>query len=99
MFVLGNFVGAVARLLDLAIWGYWWILLARVVVSWVHADPWNPIVRFLHQATEPVLAPIRRRLPAWGSGLDLSPLVAILLLSFLEWFVVASLKEFAWRLR
>jgi YggT family protein len=99
MFVLGNLVSAVARVVDLAIWAYWWILVARVVVSWVNADPWNPLVQFLHRATEPVLAPIRRLLPSWRMGIDLSPVVAILALYFLQWFLVATLTDLAWRLR
>lgn len=99
MFLLGNLIGALARVLDLVLWAYWWILIARVLVSWINADPWNPIVQFLHRVTEPVLAPIRRHLPTWRWGLDLSPVVAILALYFLEWFLVASLKELAWRMR
>ena len=99
MFLLANFIDAVARLLDLALWAYGWIVIARVLVSWVNADPWNPIVRFLHRATEPVLAPIRRWLPGWRLGVDLSPVILILALYFAEWFLVATLKDFAWRLR
>jgi YggT family protein len=53
------------------------LLLARILISWVQLDPYNPIVQFLHSATEPVLAPIRRRLPPTGM-FDLSPLVAII---------------------
>ena len=99
MFLLANFVEAIARLLDLAVWAYGWIVIARVVVSWVNADPWNPIVQFLHRATEPVLAPIRRWLPGWRLGIDISPVIVILALYFTEWFLVATLKDLAWRLR
>ena len=54
---------------------YQFILLARVLMSWIpKLDASNPIARFLYQATEPVLAPIRNALPSMG-GLDLSPLV------------------------
>jgi YggT family protein len=53
------------------------LLLARILISWVQLDPYNPVVQFLHSATEPVLAPIRRRLPSTGM-FDLSPLVAII---------------------
>ncbi len=99
MFVLGNLLNAVARVLELAIWAYMWLIVARAVVSWVNADPWNPIVQFLHRVTEPALAPIRRRLPGWRLGVDLSLIVAILALYFIEWFLVATLKDLAWRLR
>ena len=54
------------------------MLLARVVMSWIpNLDPNNPIARFLYQATEPVLAPIRSVLPPMA-GIDLSPLVVFL---------------------
>ncbi len=59
------------------------ILLARVLMSWFRPDPYNPIVRFLYNATEPILAPIREALPATG-GIDFSPLVAFLLLFALQ---------------
>ena len=65
----------VYRLLTL----YSWILLARVLVSWLPVDPYHPAVRLLRDLTEPVLAPIRRRLPA-VPGIDYSPIVAFLLI-------------------
>ena len=82
MFVLANLLNAVARVLDLALTAYYWLIIVRALVSWVNPDPWNPIVQFLQRVTEPVLAPIRRRLPTWRMGIDLSPLVAILAVIF-----------------
>jgi YggT family protein len=99
MFVLGNLIDALARLLDFAIWAYWWIIVARAVISWVSADPWNPLVQFITRTTEPVLAPIRRWLPTHRWGVDLSPVIAILALYFIQWFLVASLRDLAGRLR
>jgi YggT family protein len=99
MFVAGNFVLALARLLELAITAYIWIIIARALLSWVNPDPYNPIVRFLYRVTEPVLRPIRYRLPTLSMGLDLSPLVLILVLTFLDWFVVSSLRDLALSLR
>jgi YggT family protein len=98
MFILANLIAAVAQVLDYALWAYIWILLGRVIVSWVDADPYNPIVRFLYNATEPVLARIRRRLPIYG-GLDLSPLVAWIAILFLQRFVVHSLYDLAYAIR
>jgi YggT family protein len=57
----------------------WFLLLARVVVSWTNPRGGGGLVAFIYQATEPILAPIRRLLPA-TAGIDFSPLVAILLL-------------------
>jgi len=64
---------------------YTFVIIARALISWVNPDPYNPIVRFLYMATEPVLAPIRRRLPMLG--IDFSPLIVILLIVFIQTFV------------
>jgi YggT family protein len=99
MFVAGNFVLALARLLELAINAYIWIIIARAIISWVNPDPYNSVVRFLYRVTEPVLRPVRYRLPTSGMGLDLSPIVVILVLYFLDWFLVSSLRDLALGLR
>jgi len=98
MFVVSNLLLAIVRLLELVLWAYVWILIARAVLSWVNPDRYNPIVRFLYRVTEPVLRPIRDRLPMFG-GLDLSPMVVILAIYFLESFLVSSLRELALSLR
>jgi YggT family protein len=67
------------------------------LISWVNPDPWNPIVQFLDRATEPVLSPIRSRM-GWRMGIDLSPLVAIVAITFLQIAVVQSLKDLALRM-
>jgi len=98
MFILGNLLGALADLLNWALWAYMWILVARAIISWVSPDPYNPIVQFLVRSTEPVLRPVRRLLPFPG-GIDFSPLVVILGVLFLQQFLVPSLLELAWRLQ
>ncbi|HVO92706.1 MAG TPA: YggT family protein [Terriglobales bacterium] len=95
MFVLSNLLIALAQILDYVLWAYAWIVLARVVISWVNADYRNPIVRFVHAVTEPVLDPVRRRLPLFAGGVDLSPLVVWLLIMFLQRFIVRSLYDLA----
>lgn len=99
MFIAGNLLDALARVLDIALTAYYWIIIVRALVSWVNPDPRNPLVQFLHRATEPVLAPIRRFLPTWRWGIDFSPLVAILAVMFVQQFLVRSLGELAWRMR
>ncbi len=99
MFVLSNFVFALANLVHLALQAYFWIIIARAVLSWVSPDPYNPVVRFLSRVTEPVLRPIRRRLPTFAMGLDLSPMVVLLAIYFLESFLVGSLRDLALSLR
>ena len=87
---------AAAWLVEYVLWAYMWIIIIRALISWVHPDPWNPIVRFLYQVTEPVLRPIRSRLPF--SGIDLSPMVVILIISFLQRFLGRVIVETAYRL-
>ncbi len=95
MFVLSNFMLAVAQLLDFVFSIYTWIVFGRVIISWVNADPYNPIVRFLYEATEPVLGRIRRMLPISMGGIDFSPMILILAIIFLQNFLITSLKQLA----
>jgi YggT family protein len=97
MFVFADLLYAIAWLIDYVLWAYLWIVVIRALVSWVNPDPWNPIVRFLYQATEPVLRPIRRRLPM--TGIDFSPMVVILAIYFLQRFLVPVLEDAAFQLR
>jgi YggT family protein len=93
MFILGNFVAAIAHLLDILLNIYLWIVIIRAALSWVNPDPYNQIVRLLYQLTEPVMAPIRRLIPLRGAGIDFSPIVIMLLIIFLRSFLVSSLLQ------
>ena len=95
MFALANVLRALADVLDIALNLYMWLIIAQAVLSWVSPDPYNPIVRFLHRATDPVLHWIRRKIPAVYGGIDLSPLLVILAIYFLKAFAVASLFDLA----
>ncbi len=99
MFVVSNFLIAIARILDIGLSLYMYIVIARAIISWVNPDPYNPIVRFLNSVTEPVLFPIRRRLPSFFRGMDFSPVLVILAIIFFQTFVVQSLVEMAAGLR
>ena len=73
---------------------YSWVIIAAALISWVSPDPRNPIVMFLRQVTEPVLAPVRRLLPPWKTGgLDFSPLIVIIAIQFVERVVLSSLRQ------
>lgn len=98
MFVLGNFIGAVATVLDVLLNGLGIILIVNALLSWVRPDPSNPIVRFLDRVSDVVCDPIRRLFPTVVGGFDLAPLIAILLIMFLRQFVVGSLHELAFRI-
>lgn len=95
MFVLANFLTAVAVILDYGLTFYMWIVIAGAVLSWVNPDPYNPIVRFINNVTEPVLYQIRKRLPVNFGGIDISPIVVILAIIFLQNFVVNTLHGLA----
>lgn len=97
MFVAGNVLQGLSRILEIVLDLYMWVIIARALISWVNPDPWNPIVQFLDRVTEPVLAPIRRWM-GWRMGIDLSPLVAILIIYFLQYALVGSLYEMATRM-
>jgi YggT family protein len=99
VFIVENFVLALANLIHLLLQAYFWIIIARAVLSWVNPDPFNPIVRFLYRVTEPVLRPIRHRLPTLSIGIDLSPMVVILAIFFLDSFLISSLRQLALSLR
>ncbi|WYD80852.1 MAG: YggT family protein [Candidatus Electrothrix gigas] len=97
MFILGNFLMALANLIHLVLSAYIWIVVGRAIISWVNPDPYNPIVRFLIQATDPLLEKIRRYIPPMG-GLDLSPIILIFALVFLQSFIVNNLMDIGRRL-
>ena len=91
MFILGNFLIALAKLLNAVLGILNWLIIIRALISWVSPDPYNPVVQFLYRTTEPLLQPIRRFLPA--TTIDLSPLIAFLLIQLLQWFLVPTLYD------
>ena len=97
MFVVGNLLQGFATVLDTVLWLYMWVIIARALISWVNPDPWNPIVQFLERVTEPVLGPIRRRM-GWRMGIDLSTMIAILIIIFLQLALVRTLMDLAVRM-
>lgn len=95
MLVVSNFFMTLANIIDFILMAYMWIIIGRAIISWVNADPYNPIVRFLYEATEPVLSRIRKMLPVSVGGIDFSPMILIVVIMFLQSFVVMTLKQFA----
>ena len=95
MIALGYFLKAVAEVLYWGLEIYMWLIIARALVSFVNPDPYNPIVRFLYNVTEPVLRPLRRRLPVVAGGLDLSPMVVLAVILFLKFFLIQTLIDLA----
>ncbi|MHC1590883.1 MAG: YggT family protein [Candidatus Helarchaeales archaeon] len=98
MFVLSNLITALASILAIVLNIFKWVLLIRVLISWVSPNPYNPIVQLLYQVTEPVLEPLRRILPSMGM-MDLSPIVAFMVIVFLQQFLIRTLIDIAYHLR
>ncbi len=80
--------GILISIIDLVFLVFNLILLARILLSWVNISPYHPVAQFLYKVTEPVLAPVRKRLPLYG-GMDFSPVVVILVSFVLEKVLVA----------
>ena len=95
MFIFGYLFLALATVLDYVLIIFMWIVVARAVLSWVSPDPFNPIVRFINNVSDPVLSRIRRYIPVDFGGIDFSPILVFMGVIFLRIFLVSSLKQFA----
>jgi len=98
MFIAGNFLAAIATIVDYILTIANWLIIIRALISWVNPDPYNVIVRFLYRTTEPLLAPFRRLFPAYSIGVDISPILALLAVWFLKLFLVRTLYTIAMKL-
>lgn len=99
MFVVGNLIAAFAGVLEIVIYIYMWVVIISALISWVNPDPYNPIVRFLYSVTEPVFSWVRsvlgRIIPLHTIGIDFSPLIVVLILVFLQQFLITTLYQIA----
>ena len=99
MFIVSIFLKALAAVIDYVLLFLMILVVARAILSWVSPDPYNPIVRFIHSVTEPVLYQVRKRIPVIFGGIDFSPLIVILIIWFLQMFVVESLEQLSARIK
>lgn len=95
MKLVGYLIIAIAKIASMIIDIYTFILVGAVIVSWVNADPTNPIVRFLRQTTEPILYRVRQLLPRplWKTGLDFSPIIVLILLFLIDNVLITGLVD------
>ncbi len=91
MYIVTNLLSAIAEIIDIVLTLYMYVIIARALISWVNPDPYNPVVQFLYRITEPILNPLRRLVPSWKIGIDLSPMIAILIIVFLKRFLIPTL--------
>jgi YggT family protein len=99
MFVFANLLLAVARIADILLTFYMWIVIISALISWVKPDPYNPIVRFLYVLTDPVFRRVRRVIGLRLGVIDVSPVIVILAIYFVKYFLIQSLIEFAYKLK
>jgi YggT family protein len=99
MFVFSNLIIALAKIIDIILTLYMWVIIFRAVISWVNPDPYNKIVIILYRITEPVLRLVRRLLPRFlsATGIDFSPIIVILAIIFLQYFLVETIVQLAHR--
>jgi YggT family protein len=98
MFIFGDLLIAVAKILDWILEIYKWVIIIAAVISWVNPDPYNPIVKFLYSVTDPVLRPIRRLIGFRLGPIDISPLIVILAIIFIQSFLVRTLIKLGYKL-
>ncbi|NOY59894.1 MAG: YggT family protein [Calditrichaeota bacterium] len=94
MFIFQHLFSALGSVLHLLFTLYIYVIIARVVISWIRINPYNQIVRFIVRITEPPLAWIRKYIPTFG-GLDFSPVILIFVVVFLDRFLVSTLWSIA----
>jgi YggT family protein len=99
MFIFANLLLASARILDVLLSAYMWVVIISALISWVNPDPYNPIVRFLYSVTEPVFRRIRRIIGFRLGVIHISPMVVILAIMFVKYFLIQSLIELAYKLK
>ncbi len=95
MIILGNVLLGLANVLYILLNLMVYLVIGRAIISWVNADPNNGIVRFLQQSTEPLLVPLRRVIPPLGGTIDVTPIVLLLVLYFLQTALVGILQSYA----
>lgn len=99
MFIMVNLLEALAIIIHYVLTIYMWLIIIRAVISWVNPDPYNPIVNFLYQTTEPVLYRVRRYLPFRGVAIDISPIIVFIIIIFLDRFLVGTIQDIVLRLK
>jgi YggT family protein len=95
MFIISTFLKAIASLLHMLLQTYIWIVIIAAVLTWVRPDPYNPIVQIIYKITNPAYVFVKRYIPTMVNGIDLSPIIIILGLQFIDMFLVKILYQIA----
>jgi YggT family protein len=99
MILFANFLIAVSKILNIVVMISIWVLIIRAVLSWVRIPSLYSVSVILYYLTEPVLKPVRRFIPPHRlGGIDISPMIVILILVFIDTFLIKSLSLYAYNL-
>jgi YggT family protein len=99
MFVFGNFISGIAYVLNMLLEAYMWIIIIRAVLSWIRPNPLNPLVRIIYGLVDPVTYKMSRMFPTRIGMFDLAPFILILIVIFLQRFLVSSLFDLGTRMK
>ncbi|NJD57138.1 MAG: YggT family protein [Nitrospirae bacterium] len=99
MLIFGNLLITVAEIVNMLLNVYYWVVIVAALISWVNPDPYNPVVRFLRTVTEPVFRPIRRLIGHRLGPIDISPIVVIIGILFIQKFLVRSIIEIGYKIK
>jgi YggT family protein len=80
----------IAQIIQEILTVYFWIVIIAAVMTWIEPNPYNPIVRFLYAATEPAFDWVREHLPVVLGGIDLSPIVVLLVIEFIQVWLIPN---------
>ena len=95
MIAFANLLYAIGVILDMLLSMLMFLVIARAIISWVNADPYNPIVRFLTSSTDGLLSPLKRRFNMVYGSMDFSPIVLLMIIYFMKFFVVQTLLDYS----
>jgi YggT family protein len=90
MYAWTNLVIFIAQTLEGLLQLYFWVVIISALMTWIEPNPYNPIVRFIYAVTEPLFNWIREHLPVIFGGIDFSPLVVVLGISFLQRYLIPT---------
>jgi YggT family protein len=99
MLIFGNLLIAAAEIINMILNIYYWVVIIAALISWVNPDPYNPVVRFLRAVTEPVFRPIRRLIGYRLGPVDISPIVVILAIFFVQKFLIRTILEIGYKIK
>lgn len=93
MVFVNSFMVSVLDIIQYILYIYGWVIIARVVISWVNADPYNRLVQIIYDTTEPILGRVRQLLPINFGGLDFSPIIVVIGIWFLQEIIESLQKQ------